>query len=63
MAIMGEHSDIPIRNGKNESESEPSVNLVDLAMLEKIDKLFNCGVGEYIDLPQIIVVGDQSSGE
>lgn len=32
-------------------------------MLEKIDKLFACGVGELIDLPQIVVVGDQSSGK
>lgn len=54
-----EDSTIPIRNGA----SEPSANLMDLAMLEKIDQLFNCGVGEYIDLPQIVVVGDQSSGK
>lgn len=33
------------------------------AMLEKIDKLFACGVGELVDLPQIVVVGDQSSGK
>ena len=32
-------------------------------MLEKIDKLFSCGVGELVDLPQIVVVGDQSSGK
>lgn len=32
-------------------------------MLEKIDRLFACGVGEQIDLPQIVVVGDQSSGK
>ncbi|EME80001.1 uncharacterized protein MYCFIDRAFT_141872 [Pseudocercospora fijiensis CIRAD86] len=32
-------------------------------MLEKIDKLFACGVGELVDLPQIVVVGDQSSGK
>ena len=32
-------------------------------MLVKIDKLFACGVGEMIDLPQIVVVGDQSSGK
>ena len=29
----------------------------------KIDKLFACGVGELVDLPQIVVVGDQSSGK
>ncbi|KAK0618698.1 putative dynamin-related protein 4A [Lasiodiplodia hormozganensis] len=32
-------------------------------MLAKIDKLFACNVGHYIDLPQIVVVGDQSSGK
>ncbi|KAH6664599.1 dynamin family protein [Halenospora varia] len=30
-------------------------------MLDKIDKLFACNVGDYINLPQIVVVGDQSS--
>ena len=37
--------------------------LGDPSMLEKIDKLFACGVGEFINLPQIVVVGDQSSGK
>lgn len=32
-------------------------------MLEKIDKLFACGVGDFVNLPQIVVVGDQSSGK
>jgi GTPase SAR1 family protein len=32
-------------------------------MLAKIDKLFGCGVGELVNLPQIVVVGDQSSGK
>ena len=32
-------------------------------LLEKIDKLFACNVGEYVDLPQLVVVGDQSSGK
>lgn len=32
-------------------------------LLEKIDKLFACNVGEYIDLPQLVVVGDQSCGK
>lgn len=35
----------------------------DPALLDKIDKLFACNVGEYIDLPQLVVVGDQSSGK
>ena len=33
------------------------------ALLEKIDKLFACNVGSYVDLPQLVVVGDQSSGK
>jgi hypothetical protein len=37
--------------------------LADTTLLEKIDKLFLCNVGEYIDLPQLVVVGDQSSGK
>lgn len=37
--------------------------LADPLMLDKIDKLFACGVGEIVDLPQIVVVGDQSSGK
>lgn len=31
--------------------------------LEKTDNLCACGVGELVDLPQIVVVGDQSSGK
>ena len=38
-------------------------NLVDPALLEKIDKLFACGVGYEVDLPQLVVVGQQSSGK
>ncbi|PGG97552.1 hypothetical protein AJ79_09167 [Helicocarpus griseus UAMH5409] len=37
--------------------------LADPALLEKIDKLFACNVGNHIDLPQLVVVGDQSSGK
>jgi GTPase SAR1 family protein len=37
--------------------------LADPSLLEKIDKLFACNVGEYINLPQLVVVGDQSSGK
>lgn len=37
--------------------------LADPNLLEKIDKLFACNVGEYISLPQLVVVGDQSSGK
>ncbi|KAF2191742.1 hypothetical protein K469DRAFT_735719 [Zopfia rhizophila CBS 207.26] len=35
----------------------------DPILLDKIDKLFACNVGEYIDLPQLVVVGDQFSGK
>ena len=42
---------------------ETSYGLADPLLLEKIDLLFACNVGEYIDLPQIVVVGDQSSGK
>lgn len=37
--------------------------LAEPQMLKKIDKLFACGVGALVDLPQIVVVGDQSSGK
>ncbi|KAF1809570.1 hypothetical protein P152DRAFT_152974 [Eremomyces bilateralis CBS 781.70] len=33
------------------------------ALLNKVDKLFASGVGEYVSLPQIVAVGDQSSGK
>ena len=39
------------------------MSLGDPALLEKIDKLFATGVDKYIDLPQLVVVGDQSSGK
>ena len=38
-------------------------SLADPHLLDKIDKLFACNVGEYIDLPQLVVIGDQSSGK
>lgn len=37
--------------------------IADPVLLEKVDKLFACNVGELIDLPQLVVVGDQSSGK
>ncbi|PPJ61353.1 hypothetical protein CBER1_11907 [Cercospora berteroae] len=37
--------------------------LGDSSMLERIDALFACGAGEHINIPQIVVVGDQSSGK
>lgn len=35
-------------------------NMIDPGLLDKIDKLFACGVGDHIPLPQLVVVGDQS---
>lgn len=48
---------------KHEEGSEAPVMLAAPDLLEKIDKLFACNVGEYINLPQLVVVGDQSSGK
>jgi Dynamin family len=47
----------------NMKESTFSFGLVSSALLDKIDRLFACNVGEYVDLPQLVVVGDQSSGK
>jgi hypothetical protein len=33
------------------------------ALLEKVDRLFACNVGEYNNLPQLVVVRDQSSSK
>jgi hypothetical protein len=41
----------------------PASVLVSSNLLEKIDRLFACNAGEYVDLPQLVVVGDQSSGK
>jgi hypothetical protein len=38
-------------------------HLADPILLNKIDKLFASGVGEYVFLPHIVAVGDQSSGK
>lgn len=45
------------------TKSSPSPRLADPALLEKIDKLFAYNIGEYISLPQLVVVGEQSSGK
>ena len=45
------------------SSTTPVGGLVSSTLLEKIDKLFACNAGEYVDLPQVVVVGDQSSGK
>ena len=46
-----------------ESSNAPSVSFANPLLLQKIDNLFACGVGDYIALPQLVVVGDQSSGK
>lgn len=43
-----------VRLGTDESNKE---------LLSRLDQLRACGVDEYIDLPQFVVVGDQSSGK
>lgn len=45
------------------TKEEQHYGLGDPACLEKIDRLFACGVGDLINLPQIVVVGDQSWGK
>ncbi|KAK2766759.1 hypothetical protein FQN54_006073 [Arachnomyces sp. PD_36] len=45
------------------SEELNYARLGDPALLRKIDQLFACNVGNHIDLPQLVVVGDQSSGK
>lgn len=45
---------------KRETYDTTTMALADPTLLEKIDKVFACNVGEYIDLPQL-VAGDQSS--
>jgi GTPase SAR1 family protein len=40
-----------------------STTLADPELLEKMDQLFACNIGEYVNLPQLVVVGDQSSGK
>jgi hypothetical protein len=48
----------------NMGDARPQMdNMADPILLGKVDKLFATGVGEHIPLPQIVVVGDQSSGK
>jgi hypothetical protein len=42
---------------------EGASGLIHSSILEKIDGLFACNIGEYINLPQLVVVGNQSSGK
>ncbi|KAL9113935.1 MAG: hypothetical protein Q9227_002069 [Pyrenula ochraceoflavens] len=45
------------------SRSREPAKFADPQLLQKIDKLFACNVGQYVSLPQLVVVGDQSSGK
>ena len=45
------------------NDPTPRTSLADASLLKKIDELFACNVGQYISLPQLVVVGDQSSGK
>ncbi|KAF2127181.1 P-loop containing nucleoside triphosphate hydrolase protein [Dothidotthia symphoricarpi CBS 119687] len=40
-----------------------SFKVVSSTLLDKIDRLFACNVGDSVALPHIVVVGDQSSGK
>ncbi|KAJ6188349.1 hypothetical protein N7519_003257 [Penicillium mononematosum] len=41
----------------------PGQGLGDPVLLEKIDRLLACNLAGYVNLPQLVVVGDQSSGK
>ncbi|KAJ5796163.1 Dynamin [Penicillium psychrosexuale] len=41
----------------------PGQGLGDPVLLDKIDRLLAYNLGEYVNLPQLVVVGDQSSGK
>jgi hypothetical protein len=40
-----------------------SSRIMGSSLLDKIDRLFACNIGDSVDLPQIVVVGEQSSGK
>ncbi|KAK2742471.1 hypothetical protein FQN57_005362 [Myotisia sp. PD_48] len=44
-------------------EDDQPYGIIDPVFLDKIDRLFACNVGQYVSLPQLVVVGDQSSGK
>lgn len=45
------------------TDTASSHGLVSSSLLDKIDRPFACNAGDYVDLPQIVAVGDQSSGK
>ena len=44
-------------------ETGSHFGLASADLLEKIDRLFAYNIGEYVNLPQLVVVGDQSSSK
>ena len=60
----GNPTDLTLPKSKmRDSDQFTPTNLADPILLNKIDRLFACGVGDYVALPQLVVVGDQSSGK
>jgi len=53
----------PSTNTKMELAKEIKIQLSNPAQLDKIDKLRDLGVAKFVALPQLVVVGDQSSGK
>lgn len=43
-----------------ESRTVGPSQLANPRLLDKIDKLFALNIGEHVELPQLVVVGDQS---
>ncbi|KAL2864782.1 dynamin family protein [Aspergillus lucknowensis] len=58
-----ERSKDKVRYDYLQQYSLSTYQLANPALLEKIDKLFAYNIGEYISLPQLVVVGEQSSGK
>ena len=48
---------------KKDKPAGAGTGLVSRKLLDKIDRLFACNVGEHVDLPLLAVVGNQSSGK
>lgn len=45
------------------NDSTAHAGVGDAALLQRIDQLFACGASQYVDIPQIVVIGDQSAGK
>lgn len=62
---VGQHSDEPAQvNALASSTNTKAFGKAQEAMLDDLDKLYACNLQDFnIDLPQIVVVGDQSCGK